>query len=107
MKKDLLQVVHPGYNTTYHYYHENCLKEVLRDPEKYEKYLDTAIQIQDQINDDQQKLETKRRHLEHVKARATEIFKSTYAESKIIEPKAETIVLPIKDFKMNFIRNKK
>jgi hypothetical protein len=59
-RSHLLQTVHPGYNTTYDYYHKDCLEHVLENPEVLVKYLDTAIQISDQIESDRQKEQTKR-----------------------------------------------
>ncbi len=41
----LLFVVHPGYYTTYHYFHRSCLQKVLNEPENNVEFLDTAIQI--------------------------------------------------------------
>jgi len=62
-KKELLVVAQPGYEGTHYcYYHEECLQKVLKDPEKYVYCLDSAIQITDQIqkeeNDRQDKLRT-------------------------------------------------
>lgn len=44
----LLFVVHPGYYTTYHYFHRSCLQKVLNEPENNVEFLDTAVQISDQ-----------------------------------------------------------
>lgn len=50
----LLCVEHPGYNTTYHYFHRSCLQRVLSEPENNVEFLDTAIQISDQEERDKQ-----------------------------------------------------
>lgn len=44
----LLCVEHPGYASTYHYFHRTCLQTVLQNPEEHIKFLDEAIQISDQ-----------------------------------------------------------
>lgn len=50
--KNLCRVVHPGYHTTFHYYHKECLEKVIASPECFPKHIDSAIQITDQLRDD-------------------------------------------------------
>jgi hypothetical protein len=72
-KKDLLRVEHPGYDTTFNYYHKECLKEVLLDPEKHVGCLDTAISIQDQIIKDDEQLKKQQRYRQELINRAKEL----------------------------------
>jgi hypothetical protein len=94
--EDLKQIEHPGYNTTYHYYHNECLQKVLDYPENYVKYVDTAIQIQDQINrntlEAQEKIRRARLQIERLQIERARTMGSTPEEipkkpKKQIEPK--------------------
>ena len=49
------------YNTTYYYYHPECVRRVLANPEQYSSYVDTAIAITDHINE---QLESHRQNVE-------------------------------------------
>jgi hypothetical protein len=53
-RRKLLRVVHPAYHTTYDYYHQECLDVVMQNPLSNFKFIDSAIQIMDQINKDRQ-----------------------------------------------------
>jgi hypothetical protein len=89
----LKQVKHPGYYTTYHYYHNICLQKVLDSPEQYIKYVDTAIQIQDQIYRDtleaQQKVRIAKLQIERARAMAMGALKNEIPKKpqEHIEPK--------------------
>ena len=50
------------YSTDYYYYHPECVREVLANPEQYREHVDTAITIMDHINE---KLESETRNAEH------------------------------------------
>jgi hypothetical protein len=76
----LLQVVNPGYNTTYDYYHQECLDHVLKNPEKEVKFLDMAIQITDQLVKDREHEETKRETERRQIQRATELAEQRATE---------------------------
>jgi hypothetical protein len=93
-KQNLICIKHPGYDTTYHYYHNECLKKVLNEPENYPEYVDTAIQIQDQINQDilviQAKAHRAREQIRIAKTMATplQVFSSENPEAT--EPRHKT-----------------
>lgn len=53
-RKELHRVEHPGYSTTFQYFHPECLEKVLKDPEIHVGYVDSAIQIHDQLVSDRQ-----------------------------------------------------
>jgi len=53
--KNLCRVVPPGYHTTFDYYHQECLEKVIASPELFEKYIDSAIQITDQLREDKRR----------------------------------------------------
>ena len=82
---------HPGYNTTYHYYHNTCLQQVLDFPEQHVKYVDTAIQIQDQINRDtleaQEKIRRARIQIERARAMGAPKDETPKKPQKHTEPK--------------------
>lgn len=89
--EDLKQIEHPGYNTTYHYYHNTCLQQVLDFPEQHVKYVDTAIQIQDQINRDtleaQEKIRRARIQIERARAMGAPKDETPKKPQKHTEPK--------------------
>lgn len=69
---NLQKEVHPGYYDTVMHYHQNCLDEVLHNPEKHVKFLDLAIQIHDEqdlrISREEQRLINERAKIETAKA---------------------------------------
>lgn len=84
----LKQIEHPGYDTTYHYYHNNCVQKVLNSPEDFIKYVDTAIQIQDQINRNTMEAQNKvRAQIERAKAMRAPKDETIKEPQKQIEPK--------------------
>jgi len=48
----LTTVVHPGYDITYHHFHQSCLHGVLSNPEENQHKVDLAIQIADELKKD-------------------------------------------------------
>jgi len=48
-RKHLSRVVNGGYNTEFHYYHEECYQKVVRNPEQYQHAVDVAIHITDEL----------------------------------------------------------
>jgi len=69
----LSQVVSPGYYEEFHYYHPQCLQEVMQSPEKYPEFVDTAIQIIDQISREKIREEEKQREINFKIARLREL----------------------------------
>jgi hypothetical protein len=82
-KRDrLLRVVHPGYHTSFDYYHEDCLKKVLDSPESYPKFVDSAIQITDQLRKDEENQKERERSLQ-LSINRLKILKETEKLEKI------------------------
>lgn len=107
--ENLLKVAHPGYHTTYTYYHQNCLDKVLKDPEGNQFYLDSAIQIMDQIRKDnearQSKLRANLQKIQVVRNLSNTMVKTV---EKVVEQKIEKAVENIKKHKtkIEFINKK-
>jgi hypothetical protein len=100
----LSRVVHPGYHTTYTYYHQNCLDEILRNPEANQHCLDSAIQIMDQIKKDEDAKESKLREnfekIQKVK-KLSNVIPNDVIEEKIVDIKVK------KTTKTDFINSKR
>jgi hypothetical protein len=63
-RKNLLRVAHPAYDTTFSYYHEDCLVKVMASPEESPHAIDSAIQIMDQLHSNELKQQEARRRLQ-------------------------------------------
>lgn len=85
-RKHLSRVVHPGYSTTFDYYHGICLEKVMASPEEYPQNIDSAIQIMDQLHSDELKKQEARRNLQVQVQRLKNI---TGKEQKNSAPKVE------------------
>jgi len=63
-RKNLKRVVHPGYEVTFTYYHQDCLEKVVANASSYPGFVDSAIQITDRIREDNELKSQNRQRLQ-------------------------------------------